>query len=94
MNYFYLADKDGSGTLTKNECRRLLVDSFNAKVSDNVFEKLFKVGKIRNYFHYFVRVFSFQEADKSGEGLLTSEEFIDFFHMFIRRQDLFKIMKK
>jgi Ca2+-binding EF-hand superfamily protein len=93
MNFFYLADKDGSGTLTKTECRRLLVDSFNAKVSDNVFEKLFKVGKIRNYFDHLVRVL-FQEADKSGEGLLTSEEFIDFFRLFIRRQDLFKIMKK
>ncbi len=43
MNYFYLADKDGSGTLTKKECRRLLIDSLNAKASDNVFETLFKV---------------------------------------------------
>ncbi len=43
MNYFYLADKDGSGTLTKEECRRLLIDSLNANVSKDVFEKLFKV---------------------------------------------------
>ncbi len=43
MNYFYLADKDGSGTLTKKECRQLLIDSLNAKVPESVFEKLFKV---------------------------------------------------
>ncbi|UJR20415.1 hypothetical protein I4U23_023546 [Adineta vaga] len=76
MNYFYLADKDGSGSLTKNECRRLLVDSLNAKVSDKVFEALFK------------------QADTSGEGLLTADEFIEFFRTLTRRQDLYKIMKK
>ncbi|CAF0949612.1 unnamed protein product [Rotaria sordida] len=44
LNYFYLADKDGSGTLTKNECRRLLIDSLNAKVSKNAFETLFNAA--------------------------------------------------
>jgi hypothetical protein len=43
MQYFYLADKDGSGTLTKQECRQLLLDSFNAKISKDVFETIFKV---------------------------------------------------
>ena len=43
MNHFYMADKDGSGTLTKQECRALLTDLLNAKVPKNVFEKLFKV---------------------------------------------------
>ncbi|CAF1159595.1 unnamed protein product [Adineta steineri] len=76
MNYFYLADKDGSDTLTKKECRQLLVNSFNAKVSDKEFESLFK------------------EADISGEGLLTSDEFIEFFRLFTRRKDLYRIMKK
>lgn len=43
MNYFYLADKDRSGTLTKQECYRLLKDTLNAKVSNHVFERFFKV---------------------------------------------------
>ena len=50
FNHFYLADKDGSGTLTKQECRRLLTDSLNAKVPNNVFETLFKVKRI-DIFH-------------------------------------------
>lgn len=43
MHYFYLADKDGSETLTKQECKHLLLDTLNAKVSNNDFEKIFKV---------------------------------------------------
>ncbi len=43
LDHFYIADKDGSGTLTKQECRSLLVDILNANVSDNDFEKIFKV---------------------------------------------------
>ncbi|CAF3840109.1 unnamed protein product, partial [Rotaria sp. Silwood1] len=42
LSYFRLADKDKSGTLTKRECRRLLTDSLNAKVPEDVFEKLFQ----------------------------------------------------
>lgn len=43
MHYFYLADKDASGTLTKEECRCLLLDTLNAKVSNDEFEKIFRV---------------------------------------------------
>lgn len=43
MHYFYLADKDGSGTLTKQECKHLLLNTLNAKVSNSDFENLFKV---------------------------------------------------
>jgi Ca2+-binding EF-hand superfamily protein len=46
LNHFYLADKDGSGTLTKEECRRLLTDSLNANVPESVFGKLFQVKNI------------------------------------------------
>ncbi len=46
MDYFYLADKDGSGTLTKKECHGLLKDLLNAKVSDDVFEIYFGVLNI------------------------------------------------
>lgn len=45
MNYFYSADKDGSNTLTKKECRQFLTDALNAKISKEDFEKLFKVKK-------------------------------------------------
>jgi hypothetical protein len=51
MNYFYLADKDGSGTLTKHECRHLLLDSLNAKIPAHIFEKYFQVN--------FYMIFSF-----------------------------------
>jgi Ca2+-binding EF-hand superfamily protein len=43
LSYFRLADKDKSGTLTKRECRRLLTDSLNAKVPEEIFEQLFQV---------------------------------------------------
>lgn len=43
MNYFYLADKDRSNSLSKKECRRLLADSFNVKMPEAVFEQLFQV---------------------------------------------------
>ncbi|CAF0825498.1 unnamed protein product [Adineta ricciae] len=76
LNYFYLADKDGSKSLSKSECRRLLTDSLNAKVSAKDFDKLF------------------QEADRSGEGLLTADEFLEFFHTLTRRRDLYNIMRK
>jgi hypothetical protein len=46
LNHFYMADKDGSGTLTKQECRSLLINSLNAKVSDGYFDKIFKVKTI------------------------------------------------
>ena len=51
MHYFYLADKDGSGTLTKQECKNLLLNTLNAKVSSSDFENLFKVtnDKARKY---------------------------------------------
>lgn len=48
LSYFRSADKDRSGTLTKRECRRLLTDSLNAKVPEDVFEKLFRVKSIEN----------------------------------------------
>ena len=40
-----MADKNGSGTLTKPECRRLLIDSLNAKLPESIFEKLFQVKR-------------------------------------------------
>jgi Ca2+-binding EF-hand superfamily protein len=43
MNNFRLADKDGSGTLTKKECRELLINSLNAEISNDVFERYFNV---------------------------------------------------
>ena len=49
LSYFRLADKDRSGTLTKRECRRLLTDSLNAKVPEAVFEKLFQVKSIDDF---------------------------------------------
>lgn len=52
MQYFYLADKDGSGALTKQECRQLLLDLLNAKVSKDDFEKLFQVSKNVNVCQY------------------------------------------
>jgi hypothetical protein len=55
LNHFYLADKDGSGTLTKEECRSLLIDILNAKVSDDYFDKIFKVK--RNLIFHIIRVF-------------------------------------
>ena len=45
MNYFRLADKDGSNSLTKRECRKLLTDSLNVKVPDGIFEQLFQVER-------------------------------------------------
>jgi Ca2+-binding EF-hand superfamily protein len=90
MNPFYLADKDGSRTLKKEECRRLLLDSLNANVSEDVFETLFRVKKI-GIFHidYFL-----SEVNQSGTEVLTSDEFIKFFHTLNRREDLYKIMQK
>jgi hypothetical protein len=43
MDYFYLADKDESGTLTKKECHGLIKDLLNAKISNDVFEIFFGV---------------------------------------------------
>ena len=91
LGYFRTADKDRSGTLTKRECRRLLTDSLNAKVPENVFEKLFRVRSIGYLDSSF---FEFKEADRSGEGLLTPDEFLDFFHVLTRRRDLYEIMQK
>lgn len=50
MNYFYLADKDGSGTLTKQECRHLLVDSLNAKIPADILKKYFNVNLQINFY--------------------------------------------
>ncbi|CAF1280178.1 unnamed protein product [Rotaria sordida] len=36
----------------------------------------------------------FQETDKNGEGILTPDEFINFFHVLARRIDLYEIMQK
>ncbi|CAF4511274.1 unnamed protein product [Rotaria sp. Silwood1] len=61
LSYFRLADKDKSNSLSKRECRKLLTNSLNVKVPNDIFERLF------------------QKADKSQEGLLSPEEFYDFF---------------
>jgi hypothetical protein len=52
LNHFYTADKDGSGTLTKEECRSLLIDLLNAKVSDDYFDKIFKSKENFNSSYY------------------------------------------
>ncbi|CAF0781702.1 unnamed protein product [Adineta ricciae] len=44
MKYFHTADTDGSNSLTKKECRRLLTNSLNVKVPDDIFEELFKTA--------------------------------------------------
>ncbi len=87
-----MADKDGSGTLSKQECRSLLIDSLNAKVPEKVFEKLFKVKKANISILYIYYIF--QEADKSGEGVLSADEFVEFFHVLNRRKDLYQIMQQ
>jgi hypothetical protein len=57
MNYFYLADKDGSGTLSKKECHHLLTHSLNAKVPYHIFEQLFKVKFFFFLLHMILIVF-------------------------------------
>ncbi|CAF1351648.1 unnamed protein product [Rotaria sordida] len=76
LKQFYMADKDGSGTLSKDECRQLLKDSFNANISEDLFD------------------IYFEEANQNGEGSLTSDEFLKFFHLLTRRKDLYKIMQQ
>ncbi|CAF3993528.1 unnamed protein product [Rotaria sp. Silwood2] len=76
LNYFRLADKDKSNSLSKRECRKLLTDSLNVKVPNGIFESLF------------------EQADKSQEGLLSPEEFLNFFQLLTRRKDLYEIMQK
>jgi len=83
MNPFYLADKDGSGTLIKEECRRLLLDSLNANVPEDVFETLFRIKKIEIFhINYFL-----SELNQNGTEVLTSDEFVKFFHTLNRRED-------
>jgi len=55
LTHFRAADADGSNSLTKRECRRLLTNSLNVKVPDHVFEELFqvKIYFILNLFFYF-----------------------------------------
>ncbi len=43
LKYFRIADIDGSNTLTKRECRKLLTNSLNVEVPENIFEQLFQV---------------------------------------------------
>jgi hypothetical protein len=43
LNYFRIADTDGSNSLTKRECRRLLTNTLNVKIPENIFEQLFQV---------------------------------------------------
>ena len=43
MNYFYLADRDNSNQLSKQECKKLLVNILNANVSAKEFDQLFQV---------------------------------------------------
>ncbi|CAF0934589.1 unnamed protein product [Didymodactylos carnosus] len=46
INHFYSADKDGSGTLTKQECQRLLTDVLNTKMSNSLFQTMFKQADV------------------------------------------------
>jgi hypothetical protein len=43
LNFFHSADKNQSNTLTKKECRDLLVDSFHVEIPDHIFEQMFNV---------------------------------------------------
>lgn len=43
LSYFRIADTDGSNSLTKRECRKLLTNTLNVKVPAEIFEKLFQV---------------------------------------------------
>ena len=36
----------------------------------------------------------FHGADRSGEGVLTSDEFVEFFRLLTRRRDLYEVMKQ
>ncbi|CAF5156487.1 unnamed protein product, partial [Rotaria sp. Silwood1] len=42
LSYFRLADKDKSNSLSKRECRKLLTNSLNVKVPNDIFERLFQ----------------------------------------------------
>ena len=44
MNFFRVADKNRSNTLTKRECRDLLANTLHVKMPDPVFEQMFKVS--------------------------------------------------
>lgn len=92
LNYFHLADKDRSNSLSKKECRRLLEDSFNVKMPESVFEQLFQV--IDRCSLPMIIFDDFQDADKSEEGLLSPEEFFRFFQLLTQRKDLYEIMQK
>ncbi|CAF1553757.1 unnamed protein product, partial [Didymodactylos carnosus] len=41
LSHFYMADKDGSGTLTKVECQRLLNDVLCVKMPNSLFQLIF-----------------------------------------------------
>ncbi|CAF0902575.1 unnamed protein product [Rotaria sordida] len=49
LEFFHAADKNKSNTLSKKECRDLLVKCLNVEMSDNMFEQMFnKIKKTRN----------------------------------------------
>lgn len=69
------------------------MDSLNVDLEEEIFEKLFQV-KINSFFIVFVLFEVIQNADKNGEGYLTPDDFIEFFDVLARREDLFEIMQK
>ncbi len=91
LNYFRKADRDRSNSLTKKECQRLLRNSLNVKVPENLFEQLFEVKIFLKDLFYSKYI---QRADKDHEGLLDPDEFVGFFHLLTQRKDLYRIMQK
>jgi hypothetical protein len=63
LKFFYAADKNRSNTLTKKECRDLLVESFHVKIPHHIFERMFKV-KFCFFFSRFQLVFNFRKQIK------------------------------
>ncbi|CAF4385256.1 unnamed protein product, partial [Adineta steineri] len=45
-NYFRSADTDKSNSLSKRECRRLLSNTLNVEMPDNIFEQLFQKADV------------------------------------------------
>ena len=88
-----MADKNHSNSLSKRECHDLLQHTFNVIMPRDVFERMFKVS-VNSDWSSSSRSSSIQRADQSSEGVLNSEEFIQFFHLLTRRRDLYDLMKQ
>ena len=93
LDFFHDADKNRSNTLSKSECRELLANKFNIELPHHTFEQMFHVKHCFTD-EFLTKSHSFQKADKSKEGLLNPDEFINFFQLLTRRKDLYAILKE